>query len=106
VRRRLPHFLWLAAWSFWLWLGFGLYRELPRDLGPVVCQVKLRGLVEAFLQSPPEIVSLDRYAKKKNMKMSAASSSTIGRSRPVFRQRADLLEQLVGKDLLRKPLNG
>ena len=24
--------LWVAAWSFWAWLGFGLYRELPRDL--------------------------------------------------------------------------
>src|ERR1700752_391625 len=26
--------LWLAAWAFWLWLGLGLYRELPRELGP------------------------------------------------------------------------
>ena len=25
--------LWLTAWSFWLWLGFGLYRELPRMPG-------------------------------------------------------------------------
>jgi hypothetical protein len=29
---------WLAAWCVWLWLGFGLYRELPRDLGPVVAR--------------------------------------------------------------------
>jgi hypothetical protein len=31
----------LAAWSFWLWLGFGLYRELPRQLGPPVCTLPL-----------------------------------------------------------------
>src|SRR4051812_32983705 len=32
---------WLAGWSIWLLLGFGLYRELPRDLGPVVCKQPL-----------------------------------------------------------------
>jgi hypothetical protein len=36
MRRWLTRSLWLAAWSFWLWLGFGLYRELPRDLGRVI----------------------------------------------------------------------
>jgi hypothetical protein len=30
MRRWLPRSLWLLAWSFWAWLGFGLYRELPR----------------------------------------------------------------------------
>ena len=39
----LKRLLWLAAWSVWLWLGFGLYRELPRDLGPVVCKLQLTG---------------------------------------------------------------
>jgi len=33
--------LWLAAWSFWLWLGVGLYRELPRDLGRLVRTLSL-----------------------------------------------------------------
>jgi hypothetical protein len=28
---------WLFAWSVWVWLGFGLYRELPRDLGKPLC---------------------------------------------------------------------
>jgi hypothetical protein len=28
--------LWLLAWSVWFILGVGLYRELPRELGPVV----------------------------------------------------------------------
>lgn len=39
--RWFKNFFWLAAWSLWLWLGFGLHRELPRDLGPVVCQFEL-----------------------------------------------------------------
>jgi hypothetical protein len=37
----LKRFLWLSAWSVWIWLGFGLYRELPRDLGPSVCRLPL-----------------------------------------------------------------
>ena len=28
--------LWAAGWSSWAWLGVGLHRELPRDLGPTV----------------------------------------------------------------------
>ena len=31
--------LWVGAWGAWAWLGFGLHRELPRDLGPVVCKL-------------------------------------------------------------------
>ena len=31
--------LWLAAWGVWLWLGVGLYRELPRDIGAVVSRI-------------------------------------------------------------------
>lgn len=37
----LKRFCWLSAWCVWLWLGFGLYRELPRELGPVVCKLPL-----------------------------------------------------------------
>lgn len=37
--RWLKRFVWLSAWGFWAWLGFGLYRELPRSLGPLVCQI-------------------------------------------------------------------
>lgn len=33
---------WIAAWSIWLLLGIGLYRELPRDLGRQVRRVHLR----------------------------------------------------------------
>jgi len=34
----LKRSLWLAAWGVWVWLGFGLARELPRDL-EVVCKL-------------------------------------------------------------------
>jgi hypothetical protein len=31
--------LWFAGWSVWLWLGVGLYRELPRTVGPALAQI-------------------------------------------------------------------
>jgi len=37
----LPRSLWLLAWCSWAWLGWGLYRELPRDLGPPICILPL-----------------------------------------------------------------
>src|SRR5687768_10262419 len=38
--------LWTAAWSAWLWLGFGLYRELPRKPAAAVCELSLRGGID------------------------------------------------------------
>jgi hypothetical protein len=37
----LKRCFWLSAWSVWIWPGFGLYRELPRGLGPLICQIPL-----------------------------------------------------------------
>lgn len=37
MKRWLPRSLWLLAWSFWAWLGWGLYRELPRKPGVPLC---------------------------------------------------------------------
>jgi hypothetical protein len=34
--KRLKLGFWLVAWSCWLWLGFGLHRELPKQPGPFV----------------------------------------------------------------------
>lgn len=39
--RWLKRGLWLVAWSVWIWLGFGLYRELPRDLGPAIAKISV-----------------------------------------------------------------
>jgi len=52
---------WLAVWCVWLWLGFGLYRELPRDLGPVVCKLPLNPTeqFEGFLRGMPSVVTKD-----------------------------------------------
>lgn len=39
---------WLAAWGVWFWLGFGLYRELPKKLGPRTCKLPIGSGNEAF----------------------------------------------------------
>jgi len=36
---RFKRLLWLLAWSVWVYLGVGLYRELPRELGTRVCKL-------------------------------------------------------------------
>lgn len=36
MKRWIVRLLWLAAWCGWVWLGFGLHRELPREWTPVV----------------------------------------------------------------------
>src|SRR5215216_5328261 len=58
-------FLWLAAWSVWVWLGFGLYRELPRDLGPVVYRLPLRDRERAirFLPDGRSVMTIDLTAR-------------------------------------------
>ena len=33
--------LWLAAWGGWLGLGVGLHRQLPRVVGPKICEIQL-----------------------------------------------------------------
>jgi hypothetical protein len=61
MKRWLPRSLWLLAWSFWVWLGWGLYRELPRDLGPAVCQIPLENSwwIVGFLVDRHAIVARD-----------------------------------------------
>lgn len=51
---------WLALWGIWLWLGFGLYRELPRDLGPKVCSLDLivgSEFMWGFAPERPEVIT-------------------------------------------------
>jgi len=42
---------WVAAWGCWVWLGVGLYRELPRRLGEPVCTlpVEKRSTIAGFV---------------------------------------------------------
>lgn len=53
--------LWLAAWAVWLWLGFGLHRELPRELGPVATWLPLNPKEDmiAFIHNRPSILTVD-----------------------------------------------
>jgi hypothetical protein len=62
----LKRFLWLSAWSVWLWLGFGLYRELPRDFGPVVSRLPFRPseLVAGFVGDSTVAVTFGRVQKE------------------------------------------
>jgi hypothetical protein len=41
--RWLKRGLWPVAWGVWAWLGVGLYRELPRNLGRPVCKLQVQG---------------------------------------------------------------
>jgi len=41
VVKWVKHGLWLAAWGGWLALGIGLHRQLPRVVGPKVCEIQL-----------------------------------------------------------------
>ena len=69
MKRWLPRSLWLLAWSFWLWLGFGLYRELPRELGPVMLALPRndKGIVEeyalGFLTDSDDVVTTVQSTK-------------------------------------------
>jgi hypothetical protein len=81
MRRWLPRFLWLLAWSFWAWCGFGLYRELPRCLGLVVCKLKLNQGEEVygFATGAPEVVVRKRdYTAAKQVYVYSAIDALTG----------------------------
>ena len=54
----LSRVFWLLAWGAWLWLGFGLHRELPRGLGTVVFKSPPGTLLlpVGFLDGEPTLV--------------------------------------------------
>jgi len=49
---------WLLVWGAWVWLGVGLYRELPRELGPKIGTLPL----EQFDTPLGFIGTSDRFA--------------------------------------------
>src|SRR5262249_9714102 len=61
MRRWLPRTRWLLAWSFWVWLGFGLARELPRRLGPALATLPKGGGITTvgFIGDTNRVVLLD-----------------------------------------------
>jgi hypothetical protein len=59
MMNHLKRSLWLCAWSVWAWLGYGLYCELPRDLGAPVSTLPVERLefARAFVDDQPIIVT-------------------------------------------------
>ena len=57
----LKRFLWLLAWSLWLWLGFGLYRELPREPGPMIAEIPVKPSDEAEFIGNAHLVATFSY---------------------------------------------
>jgi hypothetical protein len=53
-------FLWLLAWGVWVWLGFGLYRELPCSRGSQLRRLPLadKESVLGFLPGGPYVATL------------------------------------------------
>ena len=51
---------WVAAWGVWVWLGVGLWRELPRDLGSPTCRLPLdkSEIIVGLLDDPVAAVSV------------------------------------------------
>jgi hypothetical protein len=83
--KRLTPFIWIIAWCVWLWLGFGLYRELPRDLGPVVCNLKLSQgeRVTGFDAERPEVIVAKKDYSAKTLTLSAFDPHTGERIREI-----------------------
>jgi len=53
MKRWLARSFWVAAWIAWCWAGYGLWRELPRTLGPVIGKLDLHE-TQSFLGMLPE----------------------------------------------------
>jgi hypothetical protein len=85
--RWLSRFLWLAAWCAWVWLGFGLYRELPRQVGQRLSQIPIdrSERVLGFVNDTPFVVVEPR-------------SPTVSMTLKVFDGRTGLLSHEVPFD--------
>jgi len=51
--------LWVATWCAWAWCGFGLFRELPRDLAPPITHLSIEDeeLPLGFISSSDEFLT-------------------------------------------------
>jgi hypothetical protein len=96
--RWLKRALWLLAWSFWLWLGFGLHRELPRELGPPVAQLPIKSPQQlSFVGGSNIIMALGSYPHSKALTLyDAETGRSIGErdSQPDFDLAVDASQSL------------
>lgn len=60
---KIGRFAWLTAWAVWAWLGVGLARQLPRELGTPLCRFADRTWLEqkpkGFLAGTHVLVTLN-----------------------------------------------
>jgi hypothetical protein len=79
VMKRLRRCCWLAAWCVWVWLGFRLHHELPRNLGPMICQIPLEKgwWVEGFLDEQLQIVVHDNHNPSRHAVFDAKTGACI-----------------------------
>jgi len=84
----LARSLWLLAWSLWLLLGFGLYRELPRQIGARVSQIPLESGQSAAFIKDTHHVAMQPHPKytKQGLKLFDAETGAYVRDVP-FEQR-------------------
>lgn len=77
--------LWLLAWGVWLWLGVGLHRQLPRDLGPVVARLPM--------EPSEQVLGFIKGSKLATFRFDAATESSVIRR---WDARTGRLEQEIG----------
>jgi hypothetical protein len=77
----LKRLCWLAAWSVWVWLGVGLHRELPRNLGrpihrlPFAADEMTLGLIDGTSKSVS--VRFDQDAEKTYVRRWDVAAGTL-----------------------------
>jgi len=61
--RWLSRVFWLAAWCVWIWLGVGLHRALPRQVGPRLGHIPIgrTETVLGFVKDTPLVVVQPRF---------------------------------------------
>jgi len=104
MKRWPPRIFWVSAWSFWLWLGIGLQRELPRNLGRVVCKLPLGPgeTVKDFVRFGPSVVtkqhdsSIGKDVFRRRSARTGEVELTISVQRPVAENWIDFASCWVG----------
>jgi hypothetical protein len=79
MKRCLSLSFWLAAWGVWLWLGFGLHRELPRKLPSPHAELPIakRDAILGFVRNSPLLAVKSPDPRELRIRVFDASSGTV-----------------------------
>src|SRR3954470_12382744 len=80
--RWLKRVFWLSAWGVWLALGVGLHWQLPRVVGPKVCEIQLADSdkIVGFVRGSHELlVQPKRFARPIMLKVYDANTGSRSR---------------------------